>query len=87
MENENNKFYRIRANTSADESVLHVNLNQDYDAFEILSLKLTQENAYKLYQPNYGVIVGRVMANGGFGVPNAKVSIFVKVSDEDYMDN
>ena len=87
MENENNKFYRIRANTSADESVLHVNLNQDYDAFEILSLKLTQENAYKLYQSNYGVIVGRVMANGGFGVPNAKVSIFVKVSDEDYMDN
>ena len=64
-----------------------MNLNQDYDVFEILSLKLTQQNAYKLYQSNYGVIVGRVMANGGFGVPNAKVSVFIKVSDADYLDN
>jgi len=28
-------------------------------------------------------VVGRVIANEGFGVPNAKVSVFVPISDED----
>lgn len=82
-----NKSFRVRANTDANENVLNVDLKQDYDVFEILSLKLTQENAYKLYESNYGVIVGRVVANGGFGIPNAKVSIFIKASDADFLDN
>ena len=84
---EGNKSLRIRANTYEDENVLKVHLQQDYDTFEILSLKLTQKNAYKLYESGYGVIVGRVMANGGFGIPNAKVSIFIKATDGDYYDN
>jgi hypothetical protein len=29
------------------------------------------------------VVVGRVIANGGFGVPNSKVSVFVPISSED----
>ena len=48
---------------------------------------MTQEDAYKLYTSSYGVIVGRIIANGGFGIPNAKVSVFVEVSDEDYINN
>jgi hypothetical protein len=32
---------------------------------------------------NYGVLVGRVLANDGFGVPNAKVSIFIENNDID----
>ena len=83
----NNKSYRIRANTYVDENVVNVQLTQDYDTFEILSLKLTQSNAYKLYESNYGVIVGRVMANGGFGIPNAKISVFIAVDNEDSLDN
>ena len=51
--------------------------------FEILSLKLNQTNSYKTYESDYGVIVGRVTANGGFDVPNAKVSVFIEVSDDD----
>ena len=62
---------------------MYVPLNQSYDMFEILSLKLSQTNAYKTYESDYGVIVGRVTANGGFGVPNAKISIFIEVSDDD----
>lgn len=34
-----------------------------------------------------GVVIGRVLANGGFGIPNAKVSIFIPVTDEDYQDS
>jgi hypothetical protein len=50
---------------------------------EVLSLKITQEDAYKMYSSNYGVLVGRVLANDGFGVPNAKVSIFIENNDID----
>ena len=50
---------------------------------EILSLKLTQEEIYQPFCANYGVVVGRVIANRGFGIPNAKVSIFIPISDED----
>ena len=80
------KTYRIRTKLGSEsDSVINVQLEQTFDTFEILSLKLDQKNAYKLYQSDYGVIVGRVIANGGFGVPNAKVSIFIESEeDEDF---
>lgn len=74
---ESNKSYRIRTVVGQDTN-LTVNLNQDYDVFEVLSIKLKQEDTYKLHSSNYGVIVGRVLANEGFGVPNAKISVFIK---------
>ena len=78
-----NSTYRIRTKLGSEsDSVVNVQLNQTFDTFEILSLKLDQVNAYKLYESDYGVIVGRVIANGGFGVPNVKVSIFIE-SEED----
>ena len=78
------KTYRIRTKLGGEsESVINVQLEQTFDTFEILSLKLDQKNAYKLYQSDYGVIVGRVIANGGFGVPNAKVSIFIESEEDD----
>ena len=65
-----NSTYRIRTKLGSEsDSVVNVQLNQTFDTFEILSLKLDQVNAYKLYESDYGVIVGRVIANGGFGVP------------------
>ena len=78
---EANKSYRIRTNVGGKDNVINIKMDQTYDTFEILSLKLTKENSYKLYESNYGVIVGRVLANGGFGIPNAKISIFIE-SDE-----
>lgn len=81
-----NRVYRIRTTVGEDApNVIHVPLKQTYDMFEILSLKLDQTNSYKTYESDYGVIVGRVTANGGFGVPNAKVSIFIEVSDDDVL--
>ena len=75
-----NETLRIRTevNGNVSSSSLHVDINQTYDTFEILSLKLRQSDVYKLHSANYGVIVGRVLANGNFGVPNAKISIFIE---------
>lgn len=76
--------YRIRTEvnpTLGDSHVLNVHLQQTYDVLEILSLKLNQTNAYKYYTSDYGVVVGRVVANGGFGIPNAKVSIFIPADE------
>jgi len=79
---ENYKSYRIRTNVGQDSpNVINVQLDQTYDAFEILSLKIDSDNAYNLFQSDKGIIVGRVLANGGFGVPNAKISIFIPTDD------
>jgi hypothetical protein len=74
------KSYRIRTSVdgfqNSDKSI-RVQIDQDFDFLEVLSLKLTQSDVYRRFCSDYGVIVGRVVANGGFGVPNAKVSVFV----------
>lgn len=76
------KNYRIKANVGED-IVLKAHLHQDIDFLEVLSLKINQSNTYKLHTSNYGIIVGRILANEAFGIPNAKVSVFIKLSDED----
>lgn len=76
------KSYRIRTKVGQDApNVVNVHLDQTYDEFQILSLKIDQKNAYNLYQSDKGVVVGRVLANGGFGVTNARVSIFIETDD------
>ena len=87
-----NRSYRIKTNIGSDQ-VLNVNLKQDIDIYEILSLKLGKNklspeglsvnNMYKMYSADYGVIVGRVLANDAFGVPNAKISVFIPLTKED----
>jgi hypothetical protein len=81
------KSYRIRTKVGQDApNVVNVHLDQTYDEFQILSLKIDQKNSYNLYQSDKGVIVGRVLANGGVGVPNAKVSIFIETDDTMNLD-
>jgi len=79
------KSYRIRTNVGKD-SFVKVNLQQDFDLLEVLSLKLTQSEVYARMCADYGVIVGRVVANSGLGVPNAKLSIFIPLTAEDEED-
>ena len=80
-----NRSLRIHTSIDNDSSV-HVHLNQTYDTFEILSLKLRSEGVYRLHSANYGVIVGRVLANENFGVPNAKISVFIESDFENDND-
>lgn len=86
---ENNKSYRIRTNVGSEyngDLNLDINLLQDYDIFEILSLKIETESLYKYHTSKYGCVVGRVLANGGVGVPNAKISMFIKANETDLDD-
>ena len=76
------KNFRIRTKIGVDTRI-ETKLEQDFDFLEILSLKLTQQQVYNRPTSNYGVLCGRVYANNGFGVPNAKVSVFIPLTDED----
>jgi len=80
------KSFRIRTKVGEDKFV-KVNLQQDFDLLEILSLKLTQSEVYARMCADYGVVVGRVVANSGLGVPNAKLSIFIPLTSEDEQDD
>jgi hypothetical protein len=83
------KTYRIRTsvgNSTQSDKTIKVQVDQDFDFLEILSLKLTQSDVYRSFCSDYGVVVGRVVANGGYGVPNAKVSVFVPIDAVDQND-
>lgn len=79
------KSYRIRTELGINKQI-QVNLKQDYDFLEILSLKFRPEEIYPRSCSDFGVITGRVIANGGYGVPNAKVSVFVPLSENDSLN-
>jgi hypothetical protein len=79
------KSLRIRTEVGKDRN-LTFNLDQDFEFIEILSIKLSQEDLYVRQCADYGVVVGRISINDGFGVPNAKLSIFIPISDEDELD-
>ena len=78
-----NKSVRIRTTPGGEEKSIGVKLTQEFDTIDFLSLKITQEEAYRNFCSDYGVVAGRVIANDGFGIQNAKVSIFIPLSDED----
>jgi len=76
------KSYRIRTTPGVNQS-LQVTIDQEFDFLEILSLKILQSDIYTRQCSDYGVVVGRISINNGFGIPNAKVSVFIPLSDED----
>lgn len=76
---ENQSTYRIRTKLGETEPInIPVNLMQEYNSFEILSLKINTDDTYRSYTSTEGIVVGRVStANNGLGIPNVRVSIFV----------
>jgi hypothetical protein len=77
---------RIRTTPNGSDKYLKVKIDQEFDFIEVLSMKITQEDAYRNFCSDYGVIVGRVIINSGFGLPNARVSVFLPIDDEDKND-
>ena len=51
---------RIRTTPNGGDKYLKLPIKQDWDFIEILSLKISQEDAYRKFCSDYGVIVGRV---------------------------
>jgi hypothetical protein len=74
--------YRIRTEVGKDKSI-KVLLDQDFEFLEILSFKIGQTDIYTRQCSDYGVVIGRVVTNGGFGIPNAKISVFIPLTSED----
>jgi len=79
------KTYRVRTQVGVDRQI-NLQIDQDFEQLEILSLKVRSEEVYTRMCADYGVIVGRVVANGGYGVPNVRVSVFIPISEEDLQD-
>jgi hypothetical protein len=78
------KTIRIRTEVGQNTAKqLNVKIEQDFDLLEILSLKLLQSDVYQKQCSDYGVVVGRVLVNNGYGIPNAKISVFIPLSEED----
>ena len=74
--------YRIKTELGINKSI-NVQLDQQFEFLEVLSLTLQQEDIYTKSCAQYGVIVGRVTANNGFGLPNARVSVFIPITSID----
>jgi hypothetical protein len=74
--------YRIRTRLGSDMN-LQVKLDQNYEMLEILSFQMFQSDIYTRDCSRFGVVCGRVFANNGLGIPNAKVSIFIPLQEED----
>lgn len=83
-----NKSQRIYFNTgnTATDKYVNINLEQDVDTLELLSMSISTKDVYQNFNADYGVLVGRVIANDGVGVPNAKISIFIPLTDDDELN-
>ena len=83
-----NKSQRIYFSTGDtgnknQDKYIKVKLEQDVETLEFMSMSLGTADVYQNFNADYGVLVGRVIANGGIGIPNVKISIFIPLTDED----
>lgn len=76
------KTLKIKTNLQEDKFI-PVDLNQTFDHLKILSLTVAEEDLYNPAIADTGVVIGRVIANDGIGVPNVKVSIFIPLDEDD----
>lgn len=77
------KNIRIVLNDNQTNERIQVNLEDDFDNLEILSLKISSTDVYRKSSSDFGVIVGRVQTTNGYGLQNARVSIFVPIDADD----
>ena len=78
--------HRIYTDVGQDHRI-NVEIKEDFNIMEILSLKFSQKDVFSSGNcSEYGVVVGRISANNGLGIPNTKISIFIPLSDLDVND-
>ena len=82
IKSNNNNHKSIRINTKIGDKFINVNLDQTYESLDILSLKVFQKDVYRLFESDYGIVVGRVVGNNGAGIPNCRISAFVQIDEE-----
>ena len=80
------KSYRIRTQLGVNQNIpvkIPIVLEQNFDTLEILSLAIRPDDIYIRSCADYGVVCGRIFCNNGFGIPNARVSVFVPIEQID----
>jgi len=84
-----NKTQKIIINNDNLDQDKHifVKLEQEIKQLEILSLKIDQKNIYQSFNSDYGVLIGRVISINNIGVPNARISVFIPIDDEDSLNS
>lgn len=80
-----NNQIKVRLATENNKSI-RTKLTQTFDSLSVLSLNITSEELYTKYCSDWGVVVGRVVANNGVGVPNVRLSIFIPLDEVDLND-
>jgi hypothetical protein len=78
-----NNSKRIKLNLNNSDTHFKINLSQDTEELSVLSLKITQKDIYNSFNSDFGVVVGRVNGNDNIGIPNARISLFIPISEED----
>jgi len=73
----------LNTGTTGNNKTIIVKLQQDVEQLQFMTLNIYTKDAYQDFNSDYGVLVGRVTANGGVGIPNAKISIFIPLTDTD----
>ena len=86
--NKSQRIYLGTGNTTnaGSDKYIKVQLEQDIDTLEFLSMSIDAKDVYQDFNADYGVLVGRVTANGGVGIPNVKIGIFIPLDDTDAND-
>jgi len=84
-----NKSQRIYLNSGDTITNRHIkiNLEQETETLEFLSMSINTEDVYRSFNGDYGVLIGKVRANENIGVPNAKISIFIPLTEDDANDS
>ncbi len=83
--NKSQRIFFDTGTTNTDKTIFF-NLEQDVELIEFMSMSIYTKDAYQDFNSDYGVLIGRVIANGGIGIPNAKISIFIPLTDTDAQD-
>ena len=83
-----NKTQRIFISPENKDTDKHIKVKLEHSVktIEFLTMSIDTSDVYQSFNADYGVLVGRVIANNSIGIPNAKISIFIALSDSDSTD-
>lgn len=73
--------YKIK-NSNLDKNII-INLEQDVNFIKSLTLNFNDSEEYISRNSEWGVVAGKITTNNNIGIPNAKVSIFIPLEEND----
>jgi hypothetical protein len=63
------------------DTYLKIDLKQNYEQIDVLSLSVDTKDLYPLISAQYGCVVGRITSNDKVGIPNVKVCVFIPTNE------